>query len=74
MQAIAPDSGFVQLRQADRADHRQRLVAAVTQMAVAIDQDHVIPTLDELRAIAAMCDEFQLPAEGARVRRWMGLR
>jgi len=67
MQAVTPDSGFVQLR-------KTRLAECIAQMAIAIDRGTVTPTEPELRALVQVCDDSQCPAEASRVRRWMGLR
>ena len=51
---------------------RTRLASAVAQLAIAIDAGEVEPIVLELRIIAGLCDDHQLPTEAARVRRWMG--
>jgi len=49
------------------------LRGAVAQLAVALVRGAVTLTVDDLEALATLCDGFQLPAEAARVRRWLGL-
>ena len=55
-----------------RAQQRARLIDAVAQLARAFDRGDAEPTRKDLDAIAFLCDEYQLPQEAARVRRWMG--
>ncbi|HMF61630.1 MAG TPA: hypothetical protein VK595_14715 [Vicinamibacterales bacterium] len=50
---------------------RARLQAAVHNLAVAIERGECTPTRVELEALAQLCQEQWLPAEAARVRRWM---
>jgi len=52
-------------------EERQRLADAVAQMATAIDAGEVVPTIDELKALANICDDAHLHVEAVRVRRWM---
>jgi len=58
------------------ADRRKQalLRAAVAQLAVALDAGAVTLTIGDLEALAMLCDGHQLPAEAARVRRWLGGR
>ena len=50
---------------------RARIVAAIGQLAIAIDLGEVEPDVAELRRIAALCDDHQLSQEAARIRRWI---
>jgi hypothetical protein len=50
---------------------RTRLAEAVAKLAVAIASGRCLPTLDELEALASICIAHDLPAEAARIRRWM---
>jgi hypothetical protein len=60
------------LDHATTAERRQRLREAVAKMATAIDTGECDPpTRAELEAVAALCTEYFLPVELARVRRWM---
>lgn len=43
----------------------------ITELAAAIANGEVTPGPWELEALAVICDDEQLPAEAARVRRWM---
>ena len=50
----------------------KRLADCIARMAAAIAAGECIPPSQvELDAIAALCDEYHLYAEAARVRRWM---
>lgn len=64
-------STLVCLDQATVAERRQRLRDAIAKMAIAIAEGECTPTRDELNAVAALCTEYFLPVELARVRRWM---
>ena len=44
----------------------------IAHFAKALDASAVRPSLEELRAILEICEELRLPAEAARVRRWLG--
>lgn len=56
------------------SDGRRRLRArvreAVEALATAIDAGRVRPELDELEALATLCDRQSLEAEAVRVRSW----
>jgi len=53
---------------------RQALLrAAVAQLAPALACGAVRLAVDDLEALAALCAAHGLPAEAARVRRWMGV-
>ena len=54
-----------------RAQQRARLVDAVAALAHAIDRGEAEPIRAELDAIAFLCDDYQLPHEAARIRRWI---
>lgn len=51
-------------------ERRRRLATAVEQMALAI-VNRELNARDELQALALICDDHQLTAETARVRRWI---
>lgn len=53
-------------------ERRRNLAKAVAQLALAIAAGELRPEPVELQALAAICDDMQLPIEAARVRRWMG--
>lgn len=53
------------------SQRRQRLRTAIAKMATAIADGECTPTRVELEAVAALCTEYFLPVELARVRRWM---
>jgi hypothetical protein len=48
-----------------------RLAQCVAELSVAIATGECTPTLDELRALAVICDANHLPGEAVRIRRWM---
>jgi hypothetical protein len=50
---------------------RLRLKDAVARLALALANEECIPTLVELQALAELCEAQYLPAEAARVRRWI---
>jgi hypothetical protein len=50
---------------------RRRIADVVAKLATAIAAGEMIPEPAELHALAAVCDHHHLPAEAARVRRWM---
>lgn len=52
---------------------RETLRRCVAELALAIAAGDVTPLFEELQALAVACDEQGLPAEAARVRRWMQL-
>jgi hypothetical protein len=52
-------------------DRRARLAEAIGKLALAIVADTCEPDIVELRILAQLCDEHQLPVEAARIRRWM---
>lgn len=54
------------------SDERTRMAEAVAKLAVAIDTGECRPEPLELEALAVLCDRQRLPADAARVRRWMG--
>jgi hypothetical protein len=55
-----------------QAEARRRCAEAVEKMAPAIASGECDPTVEELRALAKVCDDYSFPAEAARVRRWLG--
>lgn len=55
-----------------RAETRANLVAEIPRLAIALDVGDVEPVVAELRLIARLCDDHQLPTEAARIRRWIG--
>lgn len=48
-----------------------RLAQCVAELSVAIAKGECTPTIDELRALAVICDANHLPREAVRIRRWM---
>lgn len=48
-----------------------RLAQCVAELGVAIAKGVCMPTIDELRALAIICDANHLQPEAARIRRWM---
>lgn len=50
---------------------RERVRAGVTRWTDRIVAGAYLPTQDELEAVVALCTEYFLPVERARVRRWM---
>jgi hypothetical protein len=50
---------------------RERVRAGVTRWTDRIVAGAYCPTQDELDAVVALCTEYFLPIERARVRRWM---
>ncbi len=50
---------------------RKRLAKCIGELGDAIAKGECVPTALELKALAQVCDEHQLPMEAARVRRWM---
>lgn len=56
----------------DTTERRLRLRTAIERMSAAILAGECEPpTVDDLRALAELCNEHFLPVEAARVRRWM---
>lgn len=53
------------------AARRERLRASVARWADRIAAEAYYPAPDELTAVVALCQEYFLPVEAARVRRWM---
>ena len=53
------------------ADRRERVRASVTQWTDRVAAGAYVPSAGELAAVAALCTEYFLPVELARVRRWM---
>ena len=51
---------------------RAELIEAIPKLAHAIETGEVEPDLQELQALAVLCDSQQLPDEAARIRRWIG--
>jgi hypothetical protein len=49
-----------------------RLKEVVMELATAIDRRRLRPTIAELDSLAYLCDRAHLPAEAARIRRWLG--
>jgi hypothetical protein len=47
------------------------LATVVAKLAEAIAAGEVTPAPGELEALAVVCDRAQLPAEAARIRRWL---
>jgi hypothetical protein len=56
----------------DARSERVRLAEAVAKLALAIEVGLCQPQIDELVALASICDEQHLHVEAARVRRWIG--
>ena len=50
---------------------RGRLIMCVTKLARAFAADDVVPSAGELEALAVVLDEYELPVEARRVRRWI---
>lgn len=50
---------------------RERVRAGVTRWTDRIVAGAALPSQDEVEAVAALCTEYFLPVELARVRRWM---
>lgn len=51
---------------------RQRLREVIAKMADAIADGEEAPSRPELRELAGLCEDYFLPVEAARVRRWAG--
>jgi len=49
----------------------KRLAQCVAELGDAIAKGECTPTIDELRALAIICDANHLHPEAARIRRWM---
>jgi len=54
-----------------RVIKRQRIAAGIMRLAAAIDRGEVVPLMAELEAAVAVCEAYDLPAEAARIRRWL---
>jgi hypothetical protein len=52
---------------------RDTLQRCIRELGVAIASGECTPLIVELEALAEICDDARLPAEAARVRRWMNL-
>lgn len=53
-------------------ERRQRLRAGIAKMAEAIANEGYAPSQVELDRLIELCQEYFLPVEAARVKRWMG--
>lgn len=55
-------------------EQRMRLQECVAKLGQAIAADECQPQVVELQALAAICDDAQLPIEARRIRTWIGQR
>lgn len=59
------------IRHETPAERRAMLAAAVANLAIAISRGDCTPQRVELEVLALICADKGLPAEAARVRRWI---